>query len=160
MFRLCYNKQTNKKPTWSRSRASSEKSLLCMSMSSRASKSKSMIKKLNEKKNCFVWMFRIDLKKQTNYCDKKQKENKKQFTQNQSDSKCHCGVLTRKIKRPVTIALPYPPPLHQKWRKTKNQITKKNNKSKSKAKFFMFFQQHLQKDELFSFWWPYLCPPF
>jgi len=155
VFRLCYNKQTNKKPTWSRSRASSEKSLLCMSMSSRASKSKSMIKKLNEKKTVSCECSGSILKNKQTTATKKQKENKKQFTQNQSDSKCHCGVLTRKIKRPVTIALPYPPPLHQKWRKTK-----KNNKSKSKAKFFMFFQQHLQKDELFSFWWPYLCPPF
>ena len=91
------------------------------------------------KKNRFVWMFRIDLKKQTNYCDKKQKENKKQFTQNQSDSKCHCGVLTRKIKRPVTIALPYPPPLHQKWRKTKNQITKKITNRNRKQSFSCFF---------------------
>ena len=88
-------------------------------------------------------MFRIDLKKQTNYCDKKQKENKKQFTQNQSDSKCHCGVLTRKIKRPVTVALPYPPPLHQNEGKLQKKIEIES--------VFHVFSTTLQKDELFSF---------
>ena len=94
-------------------------------------------------------MFRIDLKKQTNYCDKKQKENKKQFTQNQSDSKCHCGVLTRKIKRPVTVALPYPPPLHQNEGKTKTRLKKTQIEIESKV--FHVFSTTLQKDELFSF---------
>jgi len=53
-------------------------------------------KNLNEKKKSFVWMFRIDLKKnKTNNCDKKQK---KQFT-HQSDSESHCGLLTRKKRK-------------------------------------------------------------
>jgi len=142
VFRLCYNKQTNKKPTWSRSRASSEKSLLCMSMSSRASKSKSMIKKLNEKKNRFVWMFRIDLKKQTNYCDKKQKENKKQFTHQSDSVSLRCFNEKNKTTSDSRAAISSSAP--SKWRKNKNQI-KKKHKSKSKAKFFMFFQQHYKR---------------
>merc|ERR1719361_944553 len=59
---------------------------------------------------------------------------------------CHCGVLTRKVKRPVTVALPYPPPRSIKMKEKQKPDKKKNiNKSKSKAKFFMFFQQHYKR---------------
>jgi len=125
VFRLCYNnlilipRQLLKLP------------LLCMSMGSRAlNRQIEDQKNLNEKS--FVWMFRIDLKKlrQKNYCDK----NSLLIRAIQS----HCGLLTRKrIKRPVTVALPYPPPLHQNEGKLQK-------KSKSKA-FFMFFQQHYKR---------------
>jgi hypothetical protein len=75
-------------------------------------------------------MFWIDLKKlrQKNYCDKNQ------FT-HQSDSESLRSFNEKKIKRPVTVALPY-----LLLRSTK---MKENNKKKSKSKaFFMFFQQH------------------
>lgn len=103
------------------------------------------IKKLEWKKS-FVWMFRIDLKKITskkNYCDK----NSLLIRAIQS----HCGLLTRKrIKRPVTVALPYPPPLHQNEGKSTKKIEIES--------VFHVFSTTLQKDELFSFWWPYLMP--
>jgi len=138
VFRLCYNnlilipRQLLKLP------------LLCMSMGSRAlNRQIEDQKNLNEKS--FVWMFRIDLKKlrQKNYCDK----NSLLIRAIQS----HCGLLTRKrIKRPVTVALPYPPPLHQNEGKQQKKIEIES--------VFHVFSTTLQKDELFSFWWPYLMP--
>ena len=80
-------------------------------------------------------MFRIDLKKlrQKNYCDK----NSLLIRAIQS----HCGLLTRKEKRPVTVALPYPFPLHQNEGKQQKKI----------ESVFHVFSTTLQKDELFSF---------
>ena len=144
MFRLCYNKQTNKKPTWSRSRASSEKSLLCMSMSSRASKSKSMIKKLNEKKNRFVWMFRIDLKKQTNYCDKKQKENKKQFTHQSDSVSLRCFNEKNKTTSDNRAAISSSAP--SKMKENKKKITNRNRKQS-----FSCFFNNTTKGRTFQF---------
>lgn len=62
-------------------------------------------------------MFWIDLKKlrQKNYCDKNQ------FT-HQSDSESLRSFNEKKIKRPVTVALPYPPPLHQNEGKQQKKI--------------------------------------
>merc|ERR1712083_828716 len=80
---------------------------LCMSMGSRA-----LNRQITSKKN---------------YCDKNQ------FT-HQSDSESLRSFNEKKIKRPVTVALPYPSPLHQ-------NEGKQQKKSKSKA-FFIFFQQH------------------
>jgi len=61
--------------TWSWSRASSVPShpLLCMSMGSRALNRNRRSKKLEWKKNSFVWMFRIDLKKITKKLQLRQK---------------------------------------------------------------------------------------
>jgi len=50
----------------------------------------------------------------------------------------------------VTVALPYPPPLHQNEGKLQKKIEIES--------VFHVFSTTLQKDELFSFWWPYLCP--
>merc|ERR1712142_386441 len=56
----------------------------------------------------------------------------------------HCGLLTRKkIKRPVTVAPPYPPPLHQNEGKQQKKIEIES--------VFHVFSTTLQKDELFSF---------
>lgn len=117
-------------------------------------KLKSMIKKekLEWKKK-----FRVNVsgsilqKNKKNYCDTK---NKKQFTHHQSDSESlqfnerilwprSSSLSKKKEKRPVTVALPYPPLLHQ----NEGKLNKK--KSKSKA-FFMFFQQHYKKRTNFS----------
>ena len=81
-------------------------------------------------------------------------KNKKQFT-HQSDSESHCGLLTRKKKKEkeittsdsrAAISSSAPP----KWRKTTKKIEIES--------VFHVFSTTLQKDELFSFWWPYLCP--
>ena len=50
----------------------------------------------------------------------------------------------------MTVALPYPPPLHQNEGKLQKKIEIES--------VFHVFSTTLQKDELFSFWWPYLCP--
>ena len=96
-------------------------------------------KNLNEKKKSFVWMFRIDLKKnKTNNCDKKQKtvysserfrkslrsfdEKKKERKRNNDQWQSRCHILLRSTKM------------------------KENYKKKSKSKaFFMFFQQHYKR---------------
>jgi len=133
--------------TWSWSRASSLKlPLLCMSMGSRALKKSSnwRSKNLNEKKvSCECSGSILRKLRQKNYCDK----NSLLIRAIQS----HCGLLTRKrIKRPVTVALPYPFPLHQNEGKSTKKIEIES--------VFHVFSTTLQKDELFSFWWPYLMP--
>merc|ERR1719323_318162 len=85
-------------------------------------------------------MFRIDLKKITskkkNYCDK----NSLLIRAIQS----HCGLLTRKrIKRPVTVALPYPPPLHQ-------NEGKQQKKNRNRKRFSCFFN-NTTKGRTFQF---------
>lgn len=124
--------------TWSWSRASSVPShpLLCMSMGSRALNRNRRSKKLEWKKKK---QFRVNVQ------DRSLKNTKKTTaTKNKTKNslliraiQSHCGLLTRKEKRPVTVALPYPPPLHQ-------NEGKQQKKSKSKA-FFMFFQQHYKR---------------
>ena len=95
-------------------------------------------KNLNEKKKVSCECSGSILKKPTTAT-----KNKKQFT-HQSDSESHCGLLTRKrIKRPVTVALPYPPPLHQNEGKQQKKIEIES--------VFHVFSTTLQKDELFSF---------
>ena len=94
------------------------------------------------KKNRFVWMFRIDLKKQTNYCDKKQKENKKQFT-HQSDSESLRSFNEKKNKTTsdsrAAISSSAPP----KWRKTK--------KNRNRKRFSCFFNNTTKKGRTFQF---------
>lgn len=136
--------------TWSWSRASSVPShpLLCMSMGSRALNRNRRSKKLEWKKKpvsceCSGSIFK---KYKKNYCDKKQ--NKKQFT-HQSDSE---SLRSFNEKRKTTsdsraaISSSAPP----KWRKTTKKIEIES--------VFHVFSTTLQKDELFSFWWPYLMP--
>ena len=85
------------------------------------------IKKLEWKKvscECSGSILR-KLRQKKNYCDK----NSLLIRAIQS----HCGLLTRKrIKRPVTVALPYPPPLHQ----NEGKSTKKNRNRKRFSCFF------------------------
>jgi hypothetical protein len=103
-------------------------------------------KNLNEKKvscECSGSILRKLRQNKKNYCDK----NSLLIRAIQS----HCGLLTRKrIKRPVTVALPYPFPLHQNEGKSTKKIEIES--------VFHVFSTTLQKDELFSFWWPYLMP--
>merc|ERR1711953_891706 len=56
----------------------------------------------------------------------------------------HCGLLTRKrIKRPVTVALPYPPPLHQ-------NEGKQQKKNRNRKRFSCFFN-NTTKGRTFQF---------
>jgi len=96
-------------------------------------------------------MFRIDLKK-TNKQTTATKNKKK--TKNNlliRAIQCHCGVLTRKIKRPVTVALPYPPPRSIKMKEKQKPDKKKHKQIEIESKVFHVFSTTLQKDELFSF---------
>merc|ERR1719266_822150 len=98
-------------------------------MSSRASKSKSMIKKLNEKKKTVSCECSGSiLKKQTNYCDKKQKENKKQFTQNQSDSKVSLRCFNEKNKTTSDNRAAISSSAPSKMKENKKKITNRNRK--------------------------------
>lgn len=139
MFRLCYNnlilipRQLFILP------------LLCMSMGSRALKKSSNWRSKTWMKKSFVWMFRIDLKKITS----KKLLRQKQFT-HQSDSESLRSFNEKKNKTTsdsrAAISSSAPP----KWRKTTKKIEIES--------VFHVFSTTLQKDELFSFWWPYLMP--
>jgi len=84
-------------------------------------------------------MFWIDLKKlrqKKNYCDKNQ------FT-HQSDSESLRSFNEKKIKRPVTVALPYPSPLHQNEGKQQKKIEIES--------VFHVFSTTLKKGRTFQF---------
>lgn len=106
-------------------------------------------KNLNEKKKVSCECSGSILKKnKTNYCDKKQKTvySSERFRKSlrSFNEKKKKEITTSDSRAAISSSAP------PKWRKTTKKIEIES--------VFHVFSTTLQKDELFSFWWPYLCP--
>ena len=105
------------------------------------------------KKKVSCECFRIDLTKKTKKTTATQKTKNSLLIIRAIQS--HCSLTRenydrvqvrgqKKEKRPVTVALPYPPLLHQNEGKL-------NKKNRNRKRFSCFFNNTTKKDELFSF---------
>lgn len=113
--------------------------------------SKSMIKRKTwmRKKKVSCECSGSILKNRTNYCDKKQKtvyssERFRKSLRSFNEKKERKEITTSDSRAAISSSAP------PKWRKTTKKIEIES--------VFHVFSTTLQKDELFSFWWPYLCP--